>query len=88
MSGRPRGLGYPSERGGAKPPTFCKGLRGPRDRPDPKHDRFPTFEQFKTPSSMGTLATVEVTRCNTPLCEEEDDDDEEEEEEQEEEGKE
>ncbi len=30
-----------------KPPTFCKGLRGPRGRPDPKNDRFPILKKFQ-----------------------------------------
>ncbi len=45
--GGPRGLGDPSERWGAKLPTFCEGLRGPRGHPDPKHYRFPILVFFK-----------------------------------------
>ena len=32
--------------GGASPPIFLKGLRGPRGRPDPPNDRFPTPKNF------------------------------------------
>ncbi len=31
---------------GGEAPTFCKGLRGPRGRPDPKNDRFQILKQF------------------------------------------
>ncbi len=30
--------------GGASPPTFCKSLRGPRHRPDPKMADFRSFK--------------------------------------------
>ncbi len=30
-------------------PTFWKGLRGPRGRPDPQNDRFPTLSKLKMP---------------------------------------
>jgi hypothetical protein len=39
----PGGRGKPSKRWGASPPTFWKGLRGLRGRPDPKNDRPPTL---------------------------------------------
>ncbi len=46
-SGRRRGgPGDPSKRWGAKPPTFGKGLRGPRGRPDPQNGPFPTLKQL------------------------------------------
>ena len=39
--GGPGGPGDPSERWGAKPPTFLVGLQGPRGHPEPKNARFP-----------------------------------------------
>ena len=35
------------QKGGGRspPPAFCKGLRGPRGRPDPQNDRFPILKQ-------------------------------------------
>ncbi len=34
------------QKGGAKPPTFWTGLRGPRGRQDPKNGRFPILDKF------------------------------------------
>ncbi len=44
--GGPGGPGDPSNGWGAKPPTFWKGLRGPRGRRDPPNDRIPILNKF------------------------------------------
>ena len=44
--GGPGGPGDPCKRLGATPPTFCKGLPGPRGRPDPQNDRFPILQKI------------------------------------------
>ncbi len=57
-SGRPRGPGDPSKRWGAKPPTFCKGFRGPQGRPGPKNDRSPILHFLKNFGAIQHAATV------------------------------
>ncbi len=54
-SGRSRGPGRPFRKVGAKPPTFLYGLPGPRGRPDPKNDRFPTLNKLKVPMPKYSL---------------------------------
>ncbi len=42
----PRGPRRPLQKVGASPPTFWKGLRGPRGRPVPQNDRLPILRFF------------------------------------------
>ena len=50
----PGGPGDPCKRWGASPPTFCKGLRGLRGRPDPKNHHFRTgFRTYKKSTIAG-----------------------------------
>jgi hypothetical protein len=51
--GGPGGPGDPSTRRGASPPTVCKGLRGPRGRPDPQNDPFLILYKFRNFISNG-----------------------------------
>ncbi len=44
--------------GGRSPPTFWKGLRGPRGHPDPRNDRFPTLNKSKIPSRSTAALTI------------------------------
>ncbi len=53
----PGAPGAPSKRLGASPPTFCKGLRGPRGRTDPQNGRFPILKQFYNFISIQSSAT-------------------------------
>jgi hypothetical protein len=49
--GGPGGPGDSSKGWGASPPTFCKGLRGPRCRPDSQNGRFPILVFFTIQSA-------------------------------------
>ena len=43
--------------GGASPPTFLKGLRGLRGRPDPSNDRSPILQRFQKFIAIQSAAT-------------------------------
>ncbi len=58
--GGPGGSGDPSKRWRASPPTICKGLPGPRGRPDPRNVRFSTLKEFKSPTPQYSHAVDSV----------------------------
>ncbi len=64
--GGPGGLGNPSKRWEAKPPTFFKGFQSTRGHPDPQFRRLPSGHK----NPMSSICPIEIGTTARPKCSE------------------